>query len=192
MCAGAIVNSRIRSVYFGAFDARFGAASTIINLTSWNKLNHKSMTIGGIKEKECAALLVDYFKKVREEKNEKKGTREDFEKSTFDGSNTYLLDINNEPKDKSKKQLRQEYDRAFAIVRWHINEMDYMGLLEFGAPQNEYDMEVAPIVATSMRAKNSDEITEKIINVFYEMFGEKIERKKAQAVAVKIYKDLNA
>jgi len=69
MCAGAIVAARIKTVYFGAFDKRFGACGTHINLGDY-KLNHKANIVGGVLEHECADLLTTHFKKMRQEKKE--------------------------------------------------------------------------------------------------------------------------
>jgi len=65
MCAGAIVNARIKKVYFGAFDPRFGAAGTLINLVGWDKLNHRAEIEGGVLEVECAVVLKEHFKELR-------------------------------------------------------------------------------------------------------------------------------
>jgi len=70
MCAGAIVNARLKAVYFGAYDPRFGACGTLINLANWDKLNHRTEVIGGVMENECATLLKNHFKKLRQEKKE--------------------------------------------------------------------------------------------------------------------------
>lgn len=67
MCAGAVINSRIKTVYFGAFDSKagsFGSAADF-NLLPYN---HKPEIIGGIMEQECASLLSDFFKNLRDTK----------------------------------------------------------------------------------------------------------------------------
>lgn len=66
MCAGAIINSRIKRVYFGAYDTRGGAASneSVVNLFNL-PFNSTPETYGGVCEKECAKLLTDFFKKQR-------------------------------------------------------------------------------------------------------------------------------
>jgi len=66
MCAGAIVNARLKSVYFGAYDPRFGACGTLINLACWDKLNHRAEVFGGVMEGECADVLKEHFKAMRE------------------------------------------------------------------------------------------------------------------------------
>ncbi|MDD2268542.1 MAG: tRNA adenosine(34) deaminase TadA [Eubacteriales bacterium] len=64
MCAGAAINSRLRRVVFGAYDSKAGSLGTVIDL---NKLgyNHLLEVEGGVLEKECAALLSDFFKELR-------------------------------------------------------------------------------------------------------------------------------
>ncbi len=66
MCAGAIINSRIKTVVFGAFDKKAGSASrdSVIDLFSL-PFNHKPEVFCGICEKECAELLTDFFEEKR-------------------------------------------------------------------------------------------------------------------------------
>ncbi len=71
MCAGAAVNSRIKKIYFGAFDHRYGCCGSIMDITQ-SELNHRVETQGGILETECAQLLSSFFKKLRE-RNKKSG-----------------------------------------------------------------------------------------------------------------------
>ena len=65
MCAGAMINSRIRNLYFGAYDAKTGAAGSKVNLFEENLFNHNINVVGGIMAEECGALLTDFFKKKR-------------------------------------------------------------------------------------------------------------------------------
>ena len=60
MCAGAIVNSRIKRVVYGAKDAKAGAMGSVININSY-PLNHKCETVSGVLADECAKLLSDFF-----------------------------------------------------------------------------------------------------------------------------------
>lgn len=69
MCGGAAVNARIRRVVFGAYDHRFGCCGTLVNIANFEKLNHRATVVGGIMEKECAAILTGYFKKMRNNNN---------------------------------------------------------------------------------------------------------------------------
>lgn len=71
MCAGAIVNSRIVSVVYGASDKKAGAFGTLFDMNDFG-LNHKPEIVGGVMEEKCAALLSDFFASLRERrKNEK-------------------------------------------------------------------------------------------------------------------------
>lgn len=63
MCGWAILQSRIKSVYFGSYDVNYGSFSSKIDLRklTGNKLN----IYGGIEEKECDRLLSDFFAQIR-------------------------------------------------------------------------------------------------------------------------------
>lgn len=65
MCAGAIINSRIESVYFGAKDAKAGCCGSLYNLTGDVRFNHRPLVEGGFLQEQCAKLLTDYFKDKR-------------------------------------------------------------------------------------------------------------------------------
>lgn len=64
MCAGAIINSRIDRVVFGAFDPKAGSLGSLIDLSKV-QYNHFPAVCGGVLKEECAALLSDFFKKLR-------------------------------------------------------------------------------------------------------------------------------
>ena len=64
MCAGAIINARIPRVVYGASDAKCGAAGSVCSLFSM-EFNHHPEVEQGILEEECAALLTDFFRKLR-------------------------------------------------------------------------------------------------------------------------------
>ena len=64
MCAGAIVNSRIPKVVFGAPDPKAGAFGSVYNLAE-GKLNHTPEIVSGVLQKECGDVLSEYFKKKR-------------------------------------------------------------------------------------------------------------------------------
>lgn len=68
MCAGAIINSRIENVYFGAFDKKSGCAGSAVNLFENGLFNHNVSVTGGIMETECAGILSDFFKQLRKSK----------------------------------------------------------------------------------------------------------------------------
>jgi tRNA(adenine34) deaminase len=65
MCAGAVVLSRIKNLYFGAKDPKTGACGSVINIANHKKLNHRIEVKGGILKDECSSLLKDFFKKKR-------------------------------------------------------------------------------------------------------------------------------
>ena len=71
MCAGAIVNSRIQRVVFGAFDKKAGAYGSVFNMSDF-PLNHFPEVVGGVAEEKCALLLSEFFKELREKKKEQK------------------------------------------------------------------------------------------------------------------------
>ena len=64
MCAGAIINSRIENVYFGAYDKKAGSFGSIADFNAIG-YNHKPVVTGGVLEKECAGLLSEFFRKLR-------------------------------------------------------------------------------------------------------------------------------
>jgi tRNA(Arg) A34 adenosine deaminase TadA/S-ribosylhomocysteine lyase LuxS involved in autoinducer biosynthesis len=69
MCAGAIINSRIKNVVFGAYDKKNGACGSVVNLFDAD-FSFKPRYTGGFMEKECSAVLTDFFKSIRKaEKN---------------------------------------------------------------------------------------------------------------------------
>ena len=67
MCAGAIINARIKRVIFGAFDTKSGAFGSVINLNDY-PFNHKPEITSGIFKDRASALLTGFFAKLREEK----------------------------------------------------------------------------------------------------------------------------
>ena len=71
MCAGAIINSRIENLYFGAFDKKAGCAGSVKNLFEPGIFNHNVNVVGGILEEECRCLLTDFFRNLRRKKKEK-------------------------------------------------------------------------------------------------------------------------
>ncbi|WP_461214400.1 tRNA adenosine(34) deaminase TadA [Lacticaseibacillus sp. GG6-2] len=65
MCAGAMINSRIRTCYFGAFDPKAGVAGSLGNLLTDTRFNHQVAVVSGVHEKEAAALLQQFFRGIR-------------------------------------------------------------------------------------------------------------------------------
>lgn len=68
MCAGAIINSRIKKVYIGAMDEKTGAVGSVLNLFEDYKFNHKPETETGILKKDCEEILKSFFKELRRSK----------------------------------------------------------------------------------------------------------------------------
>ena len=64
MCAGAIINARIKTLIFGAYDIKMGSIDSVVNLCDY-PYNHKVEVYGGICEAECLEILQDFFKKLR-------------------------------------------------------------------------------------------------------------------------------
>lgn len=65
MCAGAIVNSRINKLFYGAEDPKTGAVSSLMNLVQDQRLNHHVEVIGGVCQESCSQLLKDFFLVLR-------------------------------------------------------------------------------------------------------------------------------
>lgn len=70
MCAGAIIQSRIRKVYYGAYDPKGGSVDTCVRLFEVPQYNHHPQWEGGLLEEECAGLLKAFFKKKRKKKKD--------------------------------------------------------------------------------------------------------------------------
>ena len=70
MCAGALINSRIKKVYIGADDAKTGAVGSVFNLLEDYTFNHIVQFERGILKVECEQLLKDFFKNLRRVKRE--------------------------------------------------------------------------------------------------------------------------
>ena len=64
MCAGAIVNARIRCVFYGARDREMGACGGVLNLFMENFPHHPQLT-GGILAADCRQILSDFFQSIR-------------------------------------------------------------------------------------------------------------------------------
>lgn len=65
MCAAALLHARVRRLVFGAWDAQFGAAGSLIDLFRLPGLNHRVDVFGGVLADECQALLRDFFAQQR-------------------------------------------------------------------------------------------------------------------------------
>ncbi len=69
MCAGAILLSRIKNVYFSCFEPKFGASGSIYNILDDGKYNYKPNVYSGIYEQESQNMLQEYFRSKRTPKN---------------------------------------------------------------------------------------------------------------------------
>lgn len=67
MCAGAIINSRIDKVVYGASDKKAGSCGSVVNLFELD-YNHKPEIVSGVMEEECAGVLSEFFKQLRKTK----------------------------------------------------------------------------------------------------------------------------
>lgn len=70
MCAGAIINSRIKRVVFGASDGKAGSFGSVVD---FNEIpyNHKPEVVGGVMGDECSSLLTEFFSNLRQKKQNK-------------------------------------------------------------------------------------------------------------------------
>ena len=65
MCAGAIIQSRIRKVIYGTPDPKGGAFGGSINVLEATDINHRPIVVGGVRQKECSDIIKDYFESKR-------------------------------------------------------------------------------------------------------------------------------
>ena len=65
MCAGALVNARVRRLVFGCANPKAGAVTTLYQIPTDARLNHRVEVVGGIRSEECAGLLQAFFAELR-------------------------------------------------------------------------------------------------------------------------------
>jgi tRNA(adenine34) deaminase len=65
MCAGAIIQARIRELIFGAHDLKAGACGSVLDVAGHPKLNHKVKILGGMLADDCALMMRDFFRARR-------------------------------------------------------------------------------------------------------------------------------
>jgi tRNA(adenine34) deaminase len=70
MCAGAIVNSRIKKVVFGAHDPKAGATGSLFNINSDERLNHRFEVVSGVGAEASQMLLQTFFAQLRQKKTD--------------------------------------------------------------------------------------------------------------------------
>jgi len=68
MCAGAIVQSRLKRVVYGTDDPKAGCAGTLMNLLQEPRFNHETELTSGVLQPECAQLLTQFFRQLRKSK----------------------------------------------------------------------------------------------------------------------------
>ena len=71
MCAGAIVNSRLDRIVYGASDPRAGACGTIFNIVEDERLNHRPEVVRGILQEPCSQILSKFFKDLRAKRKDR-------------------------------------------------------------------------------------------------------------------------
>lgn len=69
MCAGALINSRMKTVYYGAPDPKAGSCGSLINLFAL-PYNHQPALVSGVLEQECADILRNFFRELRKKRKE--------------------------------------------------------------------------------------------------------------------------
>jgi tRNA(adenine34) deaminase len=74
MCAGALINARVRRLVFGAADERFGAVETHFGICGGDVLNHRIEVEKGVLAEESRQLMQDFFRKRRAEQKERNKT----------------------------------------------------------------------------------------------------------------------
>ena len=72
MCAGAIINSRIKKIYIGTMDEKTGVAGSVFNLFEDYVFNHKVEIETGVMQEECKEIIKHFFKELRELKKDQK------------------------------------------------------------------------------------------------------------------------
>lgn len=71
MCAGALIQARLKKVYIGTMDQKTGSCGSVLNLLADYTFNHKVEVETGILQKECEELLKKFFRELREKKKAK-------------------------------------------------------------------------------------------------------------------------
>ena len=70
MCAGAIVQARIKKVVIGAMNPKAGCAGSILNLLHMKEFNHQLELVRGVEEEKSRKLMQDFFRELREKKKQ--------------------------------------------------------------------------------------------------------------------------
>lgn len=72
MCAGAIVQARVKRVVIGSMNPKAGCGGSILNLLEMEQFNHQVEVERGVLEEECSTMMTEFFKELREEKKRMK------------------------------------------------------------------------------------------------------------------------
>ena len=75
MCAGAIVQARIPRVVYGASNPKAGCAGSVMNLLNEPRFNHQAAVEAGVLGEDCAALMRNFFRALREKKRSEQAER---------------------------------------------------------------------------------------------------------------------
>jgi tRNA(adenine34) deaminase len=75
MCMGALLQSRVSRLVFGALDGKAGAALSLYRMAEDPRLNHRMAVVGGVREDECAAQLRRFFRELRRAKKKTSAER---------------------------------------------------------------------------------------------------------------------
>ncbi|TCP70190.1 tRNA adenosine(34) deaminase TadA [Baia soyae] len=75
MCAGAIIQSRVKRVIFGTLDPKAGCVGSLMNLLQDTRFNHQTEIQSGVLQQECSDLLTQFFRGIREKRKEAKRNR---------------------------------------------------------------------------------------------------------------------
>ena len=76
MCAGTLVNSRVKRLVYGCKDPKAGAVDSLFDICRDARLNHRVEVVSGVREEECAGLLRTFFSDLREQKKKAKSSGE--------------------------------------------------------------------------------------------------------------------
>ncbi|MFC7440204.1 tRNA adenosine(34) deaminase TadA [Laceyella putida] len=72
MCAGAIIQARIRRVIYGTEDPKAGCAGTLMNILTDERFNHQTEVVVGVCKEACSSILTNFFRMLRQRKKEEK------------------------------------------------------------------------------------------------------------------------
>ena len=84
MCAGAIVQSRMKKVVIASMNPKAGCAGSVLNLLQMAAFNHQVEIERGLLEEECSKMLSQFFRELRERKKEKKQSANQVDNPSFD------------------------------------------------------------------------------------------------------------